>query len=91
MLRMPVPVSVSTGARAEGQATLQRTSELLGAFLLEMRSLGRPVVCVTAGGTATPLESNTVRIIDNFSTGRRGALSAEYVCRPKRLSVFSVN
>lgn len=56
---------------------LQRADELLGTFLDEMRSLGRPVVCVTAGGTAVPLEANTVRTIDNFSTGRRGAISAE--------------
>ena len=56
---------------------LQRTDELLGAFVAEMSSLGRPVVCVTAGGTAVPLEANTVRTIDNFSTGRRGAMSAE--------------
>ncbi|CAM9856642.1 unnamed protein product, partial [Chrysoparadoxa australica] len=40
-------------------------------------SRGRPVVCVTSGGTTVPLERNTVRSIDNFSTGRRGALSAE--------------
>ncbi|CAN0061708.1 unnamed protein product, partial [Laminaria digitata] len=59
------------------QEKLLRTDELLGAFLGEARSLGRPVVCVTAGGTAVPLEANTVRTIDNFSTGRRGALSAE--------------
>ena len=38
---------------------------------------GHRVVCVTAGGTAVPLERNTVRSIDNFSTGKRGALSAE--------------
>jgi phosphopantothenate-cysteine ligase len=32
-------------------------------------SKGRPVVCVTCGGTTVPLEANTVRFIDNFSTG----------------------
>ena len=30
------------------------------------------------GGTIVPLEKNTVRFIDNFSTGSRGAASAEY-------------
>ena len=39
--------------------------------------LGRPVVCVTSGGTTVPLERNCVRFIDNFSGGTRGALSAE--------------
>lgn len=37
-----------------------------------------PVVLLTSGGTSVPLEKNTVRHIDNFSTGTRGALSAEY-------------
>ena len=37
----------------------------------------RKIVCVTSGGTTVPLERNTVRFIDNFSTGTRGAASAE--------------
>lgn len=36
-----------------------------------------PIVLVTSGGTAVPLERQTVRFLDNFSTGSRGALSAE--------------
>nr|XP_054750625.1 phosphopantothenate--cysteine ligase-like [Lytechinus pictus] len=36
------------------------------------------VVLVTSGGTAVPMESRTVRFIDNFSTGTRGAASTEY-------------
>lgn len=59
------------------QDKLAQTGEALEAFLVEKRSSGRPVVCVTAGGTAVPLEANTVRSVDNFSTGRRGAVSAE--------------
>jgi phosphopantothenate-cysteine ligase len=35
------------------------------------------IVCVTSGGTKVPLERNTVRFIDNFSSGSRGAYSAE--------------
>jgi len=38
---------------------------------------GRRVVLVTSGGTTVPLERNTVRFIDNFSTGSRGGKSAE--------------
>eukprot|EP00752_Nemacystus_decipiens_P007017 g6295.t1 len=59
------------------QTKLAQTGEALEAFLAEKRLSGRPVVCITAGGTAVPLEANTVRTIDNFSTGRRGAISAE--------------
>ena len=33
---------------------------------------------VTSGGTTVPLENQTVRFIDNFSAGTRGATSAEY-------------
>ncbi|KAJ7998503.1 hypothetical protein DPEC_G00205600 [Dallia pectoralis] len=39
---------------------------------------GRVVVLITSGGTKVPLESRTVRFLDNFSSGRRGASSAEY-------------
>ena len=38
-------------------------------------------MCVSvfqSGGTTVPLEQNTVRFIDNFSAGTRGASSAEY-------------
>ncbi|ORX38493.1 putative phosphopantothenate-cysteine ligase [Kockovaella imperatae] len=36
------------------------------------------VVLVTSGGTTVPLEANTVRFLDNFSAGTRGATSAEH-------------
>lgn len=38
---------------------------------------GEDIVLVTSGGTAVPLEKQTVRYLDNFSTGNRGGLSAE--------------
>ncbi|TRY91490.1 hypothetical protein DNTS_029470 [Danionella cerebrum] len=41
-------------------------------------SAGRRVVLITSGGTKVPLESRTVRFLDNFSSGRRGSSSAEY-------------
>ncbi|CAM9596546.1 unnamed protein product, partial [Discosporangium mesarthrocarpum] len=63
------------------QEVLLQTDELVEGFLHEMLSLGKPVVCVTAGGTTVPLEQNTVRVIDNFSTGKRGARAAEQFIR----------
>lgn len=36
------------------------------------------LVLITAGGCDVRLEKNTVRQISNFSTGKRGSLSAEY-------------
>lgn len=44
-------------------------------FLNKMK--GKEIVLVTSGGTAVPLEKRPVRFLDNFSTGNRGALSAE--------------
>lgn len=41
-------------------------------------SVSRPIVLLTSGGTTVPLENQTVRFIDNFSAGTRGATSAEY-------------
>ncbi len=37
----------------------------------------RRVVFVTSGGTSVPLERNTVRSLENFSSGSRGAASVE--------------
>ena len=37
----------------------------------------RRIAVVTSGGTTVPLERNTVRFIDNFSTGNRGAALTE--------------
>ena len=39
---------------------------------------GKTVVLVTSGGTSVPLEKNTVRSVENFSTGQRGSLSVEH-------------
>jgi len=35
--------------------------------------------CFQSGGTTVPLESRTVRFLDNFSVGSRGAASTEYL------------
>uniref|UniRef100_A0A914W7S2 DNA/pantothenate metabolism flavoprotein C-terminal domain-containing protein n=1 Tax=Plectus sambesii TaxID=2011161 RepID=A0A914W7S2_9BILA len=42
---------------------------------------GKRIALVTSGGTSVPLEQNTVRFIDNFSAGTRGAASTEYLLR----------
>ena len=43
---------------------------------------------VTSGGTTVPLENQTVRFIDNFSAGTRGATSAEYFLREGYAVIF---
>ncbi|TLD07092.1 hypothetical protein PgNI_10677 [Pyricularia grisea] len=51
---------------------------LASAFIEQHAAANRRVVLVTSGGTTVPLERQTVRFIDNFSAGTRGATSAEY-------------
>ena len=49
--------------------------EQLQAFCAPLRGTDRRVAVVTSGGTTVPLERNCVRFVDNFSSGRRGAIS----------------
>lgn len=48
----------------------------------------RRIAIVTSGGTTVPLEKQTVRFIDNFSAGTRGATSAEYFLQAGYAVVF---
>jgi len=54
----------------------------LESFTLRHQSHHRPIAIVTSGGTTAHLEQNSVRFLDNFSTGQRGAASVE--CLLKR-------
>ena len=56
---------------------LSEARDRLDRFVARAIADGVPVACVTSGGTTVPLERNTVRFIDNFSTGNRGASSVE--------------
>ncbi|GAQ81755.1 4-phospho-panto-thenoylcysteine synthetase [Klebsormidium nitens] len=49
---------------------------------------GRPIVCVTSGGTTVPLERRCVRFIDNFSAGNRGAASTEFFLKSGYAVIF---
>jgi phosphopantothenate-cysteine ligase len=57
---------------------LKANTTLAREFIGRHAEGGRRVVLVTSGGTTVPLETQTVRYIDNFSAGTRGATSAEY-------------
>lgn len=59
-------------------ATLEKHTSDAKEFIDVHEVAGRRVVLVTSGGTTVPLERQTVRFIDNFSAGTRGATSAEY-------------
>lgn len=58
------------------------------AFIAVHAAAHRRVVLVTSGGTTVPLEKQTVRFIDNFSAGTRGATSAEYFLEAGYAVVF---
>lgn len=49
----------------------------LQSFVIRHASLHRPIALVSSGGTAADLEVNSVRCLDNFSTGKRGSISVE--------------
>ncbi|KAJ6260428.1 LOW QUALITY PROTEIN: Phosphopantothenate--cysteine ligase CAB2 [Drechslerella dactyloides] len=57
---------------------LEEYSERTEQFVRHHYHHQRRVVLITSGGTTVPLENQTVRFIDNFSAGTRGATSAEY-------------
>lgn len=57
---------------------VEEVKDKMAAFARYHAEAGRKVVLITSGGTKVPLESRTVRFLDNFSSGRRGASSAEY-------------
>ncbi|CUS08727.1 unnamed protein product [Tuber aestivum] len=59
-------------------ATLPQHTAQANAFVTHHHAHSRRVVLLTSGGTTVPLENQTVRFIDNFSAGTRGATSAEY-------------
>ena len=68
--------------------TLQEHSELAAAFIAHHHTVRRRVVLITSGGTTVPLENQTVRFIDNFSAGTRGATSAEYFLQQGYAVIF---
>ncbi|KAI9879216.1 MAG: hypothetical protein M1830_009217 [Pleopsidium flavum] len=61
---------------------------LANAFIELHLSQNRRVVLITSGGTTVPLENQTVRFIDNFSAGTRGATSAEYFLEAEYAVIF---
>ncbi|UJR14924.1 hypothetical protein I4U23_001906 [Adineta vaga] len=69
-------------------ASISIDLERLQTFLNNHQTTNRPIVLITSGGTTVPLEKNTVRFIDNFSTGQRGAASAEYFLERNYIVLF---
>lgn len=69
-------------------AYLSQISHDVASFINYNHLRNRKIVLVTSGGTTVPLENNTVRFIDNFSAGTRGATSAEYFLENRYAVIF---
>uniref|UniRef100_A0A6G3MGV3 Uncharacterized protein C4B318 (Trinotate prediction) n=1 Tax=Henneguya salminicola TaxID=69463 RepID=A0A6G3MGV3_HENSL len=58
---------------------------------LDTVPINSKICLITSGGTAVPIEKNAVRTIQNFSTGRRGALLAEFLLTRDYFVIFLSN
>lgn len=63
---------------SESQTLENKYLPVIRRFVSKSIESNRNVVLITSGGSSVPLEKNTVRSLENFSTGKRGAASAEY-------------
>ena len=72
-------------AKAGGWPAAQHKVDALAAFAAQALKDKAKVALVTSGGTTAPLERRTVRYVDNFSTGNRGAAIAERLTQGYRV------
>ena len=71
--------------KAGGWPAAPHKTEALAAFAQQALEANAKVALVTSGGTTAPLEKRTVRYVDNFSTGNRGAALAERLTQGYRV------
>ena len=71
--------------KAGGWPAAQHKVDALAAFAQQALKDKAKVALVTSGGTTAPLERRTVRYVDNFSTGNRGAAIAERLTQGYRI------
>ena len=71
--------------KAGGWPAAPHKVDALAAFATQALKDNAKVALVTSGGTTAPLERRTVRYVDNFSTGNRGAAIAEQLTQGYRV------
>ena len=71
--------------KAGGWPAARHKVDALAAFAAQALKDKAKVALVTSGGTTAPLERRTVRYVDNFSTGNRGAAIAERLTQGYRV------
>jgi len=82
--QIPQEVAATRVASFIKEIPHEERSELelqLASFVVQHATHHRPIALVSSGGTAADLEINAVRMLDNFSTGLRGAISVEEFLR----------
>ena len=75
-------------AKAGGWPAAPHKTDALAAFAEQALKDNAKVALVTSGGTTAPLERRTVRYVDNFSTGNRGAALAEHLASKGQTPAF---
>lgn len=60
------------------RSSVGEQQKVMEMFIQSVSASGLKLIIISSGGTAVPIEKKTVRFIDNFSTGVRGARLAEY-------------
>ena len=73
---------------APSENLLETKKADIRAFLERFARNGGRLAIITSGGTTVPIERKTVRFIDNFSTGMRGARLAEFFLDQPEYSVL---
>ncbi|NWR59169.1 PPCS ligase, partial [Bucorvus abyssinicus] len=75
-------MAAAAAAAGNGEEEAAAAAEArVRAWAVGQAARGRRVALVTSGGTQVPLEARAVRFLENFSSGRRGAASAERLVR----------
>lgn len=83
----PLVASEDFFASLENRTSAETVASMT-ALVAISKAAGRKLAVVTSGGTTVPLERRTVRYIDNFSTGNRGAALAEWFLRHEYAVLF---
>jgi len=77
-----------TSTRQLRPANLESARARMQSFVAAALEKKQRIALVTSGGTTVPMETNTVRFLDNFSTGTRGALCTESLLKSGYAVIF---
>lgn len=67
---------------------IESNSHTMREFIQNVQLNQKRLIIISSGGTAVPMERRTVRFIDNFSTGVRGARLAEFFLKQNYAVLF---